>query len=185
MRSGAYAPANSVSANHSAASASCRGCILLRCRWMEHKLSGGLRSAPLHSVPSHRFLRHRSAITCLRRAPSLLRTSFVSSFSLGRGNKFSSSLARASVPVAEGGHAPVQLTLPSTSLNQKPNPSFRLNESLRMRHNHSIHLLVRHRRLIQAHIQPPGINLPGNLLNLHPMPGTRQQVHYGFFEFHC
>ena len=53
-----------------------------------------------------------------------------------------------------------------------------------MGHNHRIDLLIRHRRLILTGIEPLGIDFPGNLLNLHPIARTGQEIDYGFFEFH-
>lgn len=53
-----------------------------------------------------------------------------------------------------------------------------------MGHDYGIDLLVRHRRLIQAGIETTCVDLPGNLLGLHPVAGAGQEVDYGFFEFH-
>ncbi len=53
-----------------------------------------------------------------------------------------------------------------------------------MCHNHRIHLPVRHRRLVPTGIEPAGIDFPGDLLGLHPVAGTGQEVNYGFGELH-
>ena len=64
------------------------------------------------------------------------------------------------------------------------NPSLGFDEHIGMGHDNGIHLLIRHRSLIPTGIKPPGIDFPRNLLSSHPMSGTSQQVHYGFFKFH-
>lgn len=64
------------------------------------------------------------------------------------------------------------------------NSALGLDEHIGMGHDNGIHLLIRHQSLIPAGIKPPGIDFPRNLLGPHPMPATRQQVHYSFFKFH-
>ena len=53
-----------------------------------------------------------------------------------------------------------------------------------MGHDYGIDLLVRHRGLIPAGIEPTGVYLPGNLLGPHAVAGAGQEVDYSFFEFH-
>ena len=69
-------------------------------------------------------------------------------------------------------------------LNHQPDAALGLDKGIRMRHNHCVDLLVRYWRLVQAGVEPPGINLTGNLLGLHAMAGIRQKVDYGFGEGH-
>ena len=53
-----------------------------------------------------------------------------------------------------------------------------------MSHHHSIHLFHVHRLLVLADVESTGIDFTGDLLDLHAVAGTGQEVDYGFFEFH-
>ena len=53
-----------------------------------------------------------------------------------------------------------------------------------MGHNHRVHLFVCDGSLIPTGIETAGIDFPGNLLGLHTVARTGQEIDYGFFEFH-
>ena len=53
-----------------------------------------------------------------------------------------------------------------------------------MGHDYGIDLLIRHRRLIQACIEPTVINFLGDLPDLHAVARAGQEENYGSIGFH-
>ena len=53
-----------------------------------------------------------------------------------------------------------------------------------MGHDYSVHHLPVHRGLVPAVEQTSLVNLAGNLLGFHSVPGTGEDIDDGFFDLH-